>query len=818
MEVESERCKLKAKLDLLEKALKQLGIMYDGSKIILNPDAYDKLLFIKNIVQFEDKLLFINSISKKNLCSLFIQYRFDDVLLNTLWFLKSVSEKFDARFFSFDETKRGQNLDINGRSLSVFVFIMQILYNITELGLLQTTQEDQVDHENKNERGNQTQESVSSFVDLLYEKKAIDALLTFFENDTLLKKSVGSGVIHDIIISILKILNNFTHFKLSSKSEKSPKWMNQRKIIEFVLKKFYKNSFNFKLDNAEIKHQMNEIVLNIRFKRCIDKKINIDVRELIESDDMVYVELFYFYRLVQRPNFVKYDLIINEGYLRIIEKIFNYYLKMILTSTDLDFDRFTLDNPLEETNLDFFRVRIPSCLSSRRLSIMYFLVTIINYNVVYILKYKRKFNESPIKKYLKVFLSIYLRIITYKSFMLNLYLVRNDLLTKFLFFINSIKFMSIIDKLSWLELNVYENLHRISTILRKINKSSSNKDTILCYWILAHIGSEKQLEGEESIMNFLIESIFENFKDYVENNPNNREFEVSYFNQKLTIKNLVDCLRRLCLIKRLKEFVYFDQEFFLIKSIFFNSLTDVETKISILKLYIQLGLNNIKVFQHLASDNELKDFVVKLSLILNKNIDAELAKACQALLWLLNEKDKNISLKSNINLSLIEQSTSSENIKNELKIILIYDSLTNQGFAVVLEDSLNQSNFHISRIYEKNDSKTNSYLERIKSIEKCNVVLICLSEGFRLNEYCQLEATYACEMNKALIVLSLDGCFSSNGEYFDFEGSWLERVLTQKIRVDFVQNSFNLGIKILIEKLNSIKRNRSNEIHNLPIQ
>ena len=491
---------------------------------------------------------------------------------------------------------------------------------------------------------------------------------------------------------------------------------------------------------------------------------------------------------------------------------------MILTSTDLDFDRFTLDNPLEETNLDFFRVRIPSCLSSRRLSIMYFLVTIINYNVVYILKYKRKFNESPIKKYLKVFLSIYLRIITYKSFMLNLYLVRNDLLTKFLFFINSIKFMSIIDKLSWLELNVYENLHRISTILRKINKSSSNKDTILCYWILAHIGSEKQLEGEESIMNFLIESIFENFKDYVENNPNNREFEVSYFNQKLTIKNLVDCLRRLCLIKRLKEFVYFDQEFFLIKSIFFNSLTDVETKISILKLYIQLGLNNIKVFQHLASDNELKDFVVKLSLILNKNIDAELAKACQALLWLLNEKDKNISLKSNINLSLIEQSTSSENIKNELKIILIYDSLTNQGFAVVLEDSLNQSNFHISRIYEKNDSKTNSYLERIKSIEKCNVVLICLSEGFRLNEYCQLEATYACEMNKALIVLSLDGCFSSNGEYFDFEGSWLERVLTQKIRVDFVQNSFNLGIKILIEKLNSIKRNRSNEIHNLPIK
>jgi len=75
--------------------------------------------------------------------------------------------------------------------------------------------------------------------------------------------------------------------------------------------------------------------------------------------------------------------------------------------------------------------------------------------------------------------------------------------------------------------------------------------------------------------------------------------------------------------------------------------------------------------------------------------------------------------------------------------------------------------------------------EKCEIIDSCEYVLICLSESYKQNLYCQCEASYAFQRQCQLIPLIVTSNYRPDG--------WLNRLINGKISIDFTKLDFELA-------------------------
>jgi len=100
-----------------------------------------------------------------------------------------------------------------------------------------------------------------------------------------------------------------------------------------------------------------------------------------------------------------------------------------------------------------------------------------------------------------------------------------------------------------------------------------------------------------------------------------------------------------------------------------------------------------------------------------------------------------------------------------------------QVLAVVIRDTLENYGF---KVWLDLDEMQGSTLEAMaQAVEKCNVFLMCMSQGYKASPNCRAEAEYAFQMRKPIIPLLVEPGYKADG--------WMGAILGSKLWYDFTQ-------------------------------
>lgn len=768
------------KLKSLEESLKRLirsAQATNQSNIVLNHNTYDSFQFIKNFLQFE---LDLTLEEPPTTCwSLLLDYRFHHILSSVFAYLSALSKRLDFNSYAHDETKMGQELDINTRALSLFNFSTQIVFTITELALYCE------DHIGKEE----VKRQVDALLDKLLEKRFIQSLVDFFQsNQHLMRKVVEARESYEqaAFISATKIINNVTRFKLLK--EPTNKWKRDVNVILDFFGRISSESIDqFLTVNKIFKQELVSILVNLGFEKKLDQKNKHDVQKLIENDTELFKEIYYLFVMTQQPNFRKLGLIINKDYIEMLYKILAIYINS--SPEKLEFDECDFSGiKLVMNESSLFEIAMPF---EQRYLMFYFILRIVNSYVAHVYHARSKSQDSVLRPYLHLFWRLYLKFLSDKTMMVNMHLKQNDFIAQFLWFLNSIEFFSVSNKKMWLELNVYETLFSLANLLQSLYKQETNQTISTCYWIMAHIGSESQLREHSFIAEFLIDCTFTYLEQYFEVTTNSSITHIENETLGLDVRpeDYIDCLNRVCLNVDNKRKVHADRRFNVILSVLFSSTTEENVKLSILNLLIQLSFDNEALVEDLAANSEFERFINKFKLVLDKSANRELLTACETVISIFYESPRSTSTPRRSNTCMLSFSWLMDSVISSS----IQKELTTHGFRVNTSPRPNSDL---------------SFSHTLRCIEESSFFLVGLSESYRLDPYLQLEARYAKQLGKSIFILNLDDCFNFRSENYYIKGSWLEEIVRINNRVDFVNNSFSLAIKILLEFLGGMATTR----------
>jgi hypothetical protein len=105
---------------------------------------------------------------------------------------------------------------------------------------------------------------------------------------------------------------------------------------------------------------------------------------------------------------------------------------------------------------------------------------------------------------------------------------------------------------------------------------------------------------------------------------------------------------------------------------------------------------------------------------------------------------------------------------------------------------LKEANFY-RVLFEKDNIHPESMA---KAIEKSSIVIICLSNQYRNTNACRLEAEYAEKRERSIVPVKVDRGYKPVG--------WLNKLIEDKVCIDFAGYEFNTMYAELIEEINKI--------------
>jgi hypothetical protein len=120
-----------------------------------------------------------------------------------------------------------------------------------------------------------------------------------------------------------------------------------------------------------------------------------------------------------------------------------------------------------------------------------------------------------------------------------------------------------------------------------------------------------------------------------------------------------------------------------------------------------------------------------------------------------------------------------QNKEYKYDIILLY-SYSDRDLCFRIYQELLKENFRVWI-----DQDENMINEKYEIIDSCEYVLICLSESYKQNLYCQCEASYAFQRQCQLIPLIVTSNYRPDG--------WLNPLINGKISIDFTKLDFELA-------------------------
>ena len=244
-------------------------------------------------------------------------------------------------------------------------------------------------------------------------------------------------------------------------------------------------------------------------------------------------------------------------------------------------------------------------------------------------------------------------------------------------------------------------------------------------------------------------------------------------------------LYRLSVNDKLRTNIYFKENFaddlktILIKGNFYET-------ICALRLYAQLSFNN-QISNKISQDKEIVEFLN----IKRKKNEKTIVKLCEQIRWNIekNTTDKVIET-SNGEHIMISYNSASRDLCLKIKSVL-----ENLGFKVWID---------VEQIHGS------SLDSMAKAVENSFCVLICITEKYRMSEFCQAEATYAFRLKKTIIPLIMQKGYES------VQG-WLGIIQKDKINVNLTKYSFDDCMQKLKHELNNIPIKVKSQIQDVKI-
>ena len=392
-------------------------------------------------------------------------------------------------------------------------------------------------------------------------------------------------------------------------------------------------------------------------------------------------------------------------------------------------------------------------------------------------------------------------------------------------------------KEEWKELNIFKFLCEIINIVLIENLELFSEVYIVFVTTIAFIYEEGELicltdvqQGISQISELVgrcalcLSKGEASRKEYKSMNDHEIRFVAHYLDNGWNIIELLECLFRYSIVDHLKWDMYENMRDNLKAIIFYGNDFEIDYA---LKLLYQLCFDD-RVAEDLYRDTELKKYL--FSLKENKTKESLLVSCTGIILLSETKPKKNLNTPN----GLLQNGHISYNDLNESQKKDIttesYDKTTNQyenprpktplippvqdkdmpiskHIMISYNSSSKETCLMIKKELEKNGFKTwidaetinGSSLESMtKAIEESHCVLMCMTENYKQNSNCRLEAEYSVNLNKPIIPIILEKEYIPDG--------WLGVILGSKIFIDFTKYSFEECFKRLYREINYLVR------------
>lgn len=306
--------------------------------------SYKNLLNLKNLIH--DKEFFKNNSDWKALND----NEFDSILVDLFLYLAESANSFKLKTYKYDEEAPIERISQNDRSISILIFILQITHNITQ---------------------NQFYDKeLSIFIQKLFDKKLLEYLLEFLKQQEFLNEYNRELDFHQLIVSVLKIMRNLSE---NNKLDKNV-WIQldvENKLKEFGqvcrCEMLYNKELDLILTNLNIK-TVEKCISNIKFLKEPEKILNVN---------MSYGDFLYLSKQVRKSTFDKHEMLMAKD----CQEIFKNLLQHFLTyKNELDFEDQVIELYYPKKSLNS---------KEKKISIFYYLLTVINATFEYQVRKKR---------------------------------------------------------------------------------------------------------------------------------------------------------------------------------------------------------------------------------------------------------------------------------------------------------------------------------------------------------------------------------------------------------------------------------------------
>ena len=171
-----------------------------------------------------------------------------------------------------------------------------------------------------------------------------------------------------------------------------------------------------------------------------------------------------------------------------------------------------------------------------------------------------------------------------------------------------------------------------------------------------------------------------------------------------------------------------------------------------------------------------KDLVLIQCLVTLKNSNIEpIRRAANHLIWQLDKK-----------YSVSHANPSHDALKSKFDIMISY-SHTDKKLCFEICDFLEKDGYHVW--LDRDRMHGDAIVAMADAIENSELIVVCMSTGYKASPYCQSEASYAFQRQCKLVPLVMKPKYKPDG--------WLGFITSGKIYVDFTKHDFQMACSLL---------------------
>ncbi len=233
----------------------------------------------------------------------------------------------------------------------------------------------------------------------------------------------------------------------------------------------------------------------------------------------------------------------------------------------------------------------------------------------------------------------------------------------------------------------------------------------------------------------------------------------------------------------------------IIKSNQLNFLIDLADAYSIIYEIVWSLSFDIRIQEQLRLN---RIFINKLE---NNCTNEQMTKILHGIQWNLNPDDTRNKTKNN---------------NSEKFDIIISYSHKDKLICTQIYNELIQNNYHVW--IDFNEIHENIMDGMVQGIEQSRIIILCMSEEYKRNNYCRAEAQYAFQKKLKIIPILIEKYYKPDG--------WLLFLIGSLVYIDFTKYQFSHAVQLLLNQLKTpqisvidslVVRQQPQNITNLPI-